>query len=156
MGRKLTANRTFLEMTAKPAVHVPFHPPGKVALLRAEKPTLHFYRYLQREVGRRYYWVERLRMTDEQLAEVTHSDTTEIYVPYVDGLIPEFHGRGLGRYLLYHTLEIAWSRPIKRIKVNTCSLDHPRAIALYQKFGFVPVARDTFEIDVRPEEEPDA
>jgi ribosomal protein S18 acetylase RimI-like enzyme len=26
--------------------------------------------------------------------------------------------------------------------VNTCTLDHPRALALYQRLGFTPIARE--------------
>jgi hypothetical protein len=37
---------------------------------------------------------------------------------------------------------MAWERPIERMTVNTCSLDHPRALATYQKWGFAPVRRE--------------
>ena len=30
----------------------------------------------------------------------------------------------------------AWSHPIPRLTVNTCTLDHPRALPLYQRMGF--------------------
>ena len=39
---------------------------------------------------------------------------------------------------------MAWDRPgAARVTVNTNSLDHPRALPLYQKAGFVPVRRET-------------
>jgi hypothetical protein len=36
----------------------------------------------------------------------------------------------------------AWSQPISKLLVNTCTLDHPRALPLYQRMGFKPYARE--------------
>jgi GNAT superfamily N-acetyltransferase len=58
------------------------------------------------------------------------------------GLIPEALGRRLGYFFLYHTCSAAWSHPISKLLVNTCTLDHPRALPLYQRMGFVPYARE--------------
>ena len=39
---------------------------------------------------------------------------------------------------------MAWDRPAaERLLVNTNSRDHPRALSLYQKAGFVPIRRET-------------
>ena len=55
------------------------------------------------------------------------------------GLMPDFIGRGLGRWLLEKAVDAAWSAPdVGRVWVHTCNLDHPRALGLYQKVGFVP------------------
>ena len=36
-----------------------------------------------------------------------------------------------------------WDRDgIQKLTVNTCTLDHPRALAVYQKNGFKPVRRE--------------
>ena len=35
-------------------------------------------------------------------------------------------------------LELAWSRPISRVWVHTCTFDHPSALAFYQRSGFLP------------------
>ena len=60
--------------------------------------------------------------------------------------MPEAIGRGLGTYLLQTAVHMAWDRPgVERVTVNTNSLDHPRALPLYQKAGFVPVHRETVE-----------
>ena len=48
-----------------------------------------------------------------------------------------------GRYFfLYHACLNAWAHPISRLSVNTCTLDSPRALPLYQRVGFVPYARE--------------
>src|SRR4029079_7587334 len=60
------------------------------------------------------------------------------------GLVPEAIGRGLGTFLLQTAVHAAWDRPgTERVTVNTTTLDHPRALPLYQKAGFVPVRRET-------------
>jgi hypothetical protein len=35
----------------------------------------------------------------------------------------------------------AWSRPIQRFHVHTCTLDHPNAVAFYVRSGFTPIRR---------------
>ena len=60
------------------------------------------------------------------------------------GLVPEAIGRGLGTFLLQTAVHMAWDRPgTARLTVNTNSLDHPRALPLYQQAGFEPVRRET-------------
>ena len=52
------------------------------------------------------------------------------------GLVPEAIGRGLGTFLLQTAVHMAWDRPgTAQVTVNTNSLDHPRALPLYQKAG---------------------
>ena len=62
------------------------------------------------------------------------------------GLMPHCVGRGLGRYLLYSAIEQAWSYEPERLTVNTNTMDHPRALPLYQRMGFVPYRQEEQEI----------
>ncbi len=57
------------------------------------------------------------------------------------GLIPDFIGRGLGPYLLQAAIDQAWSRPIDRFWLHTSTFDHPKALGVYQRAGFVVYAR---------------
>ena len=58
------------------------------------------------------------------------------------GLVPEAIGGGWGSWLLRTAILTAWEREgMERLTVNTCTLDHPRALAIYQSNGFVPVRR---------------
>jgi GNAT superfamily N-acetyltransferase len=62
------------------------------------------------------------------------------------GLVPEAVGRGLGRFLLESAVHMGWAIPgVERMTVNTNTLDHPRALGLYQRAGFVPVRRTEHE-----------
>jgi GNAT superfamily N-acetyltransferase len=170
LPRRLSTVVTFLEMRARPAAIPPPQPRGKVALLRAVNPPVHFYRYLYDAVGRDYHWVDRKKLSDEQLAPIIGDDRIELFVLYADGcpagmaeldfqdsatanlayfgLIREFIGRKLGYFFLYHAAVNAWAKPISRLLVNTCTLDHPRALPLYQRLGFVPYSREDRYIEL--------
>ena len=163
---------TKLEMRAKPSGLRPQlrreHDNGRVVLLKVKQPPVHFYRYLYETVGRAYVWVERTRMSDEALAAIVQDERVELYVLYCEGapagyaeldfrkmpnaelayfgLIPDFIGRGLGGFLLATAIDIAWTKPIERLWVHTNTLDHPRALPLYQQMGFVPYAQTKTEI----------
>ena len=166
---KLEEVVTYLEMTA--ATPPPARPgrSEKLALMRAETPTVAFYRFLYDTVGSQWMWHERRRMNDERLAAIIRDPLVEIYVLYVAGvpagfieldrrvsgevelayfgLAPEFIGRGLGGYLLAWGTNKAWRRGVRRVWVHTCNFDHPRAIAVYQRAGFVPYKQETNLID---------
>jgi hypothetical protein len=161
---------TFLEMHARPPGLPPPQPRGKIALLRAENPPVHFYRYLYNTIGDPYLWVDRRKLSDEDLASIIQHPLVELYVLYADGcpagmaeldfrdgtagqvayfgLMPEFVGRHLGYYFLYQSVMIAWSKPISSLLINTCTLDHPRALPLYQRMGFVAYSREERYIEL--------
>lgn len=162
--KRIPTTVTFLDMMARPDLPAPPQPRGKVAILRAERPAVHFYRYLYDTVGRDYYWVDRKKMEDAEIAALLADEALHLYVLYVDGcpagmaeldfrdmeaaqlayfgLIPEYVGRHLGHYFLFQTVLNAWAKPIRTLKVNTCTLDHPRALPLYQRVGFSPYSRE--------------
>jgi len=167
---KLDVAITYLEQTERSGHGTPHPPAGiRAALMRAEQPTVSFYRYLYNTVGAPWLWWERRALEDSALARIIHDERVAVYVLYVDGvpagfgeldwrttpvvdlalmgLVPEFRGRGLGRYLLGALLDIAWSDAPEKVTVNTCSLDHPRALPLYQRLGFTPVSREEKRID---------
>ncbi len=64
------------------------------------------------------------------------------------GLLPEWRGRGVGRRQLEATLARARRSGFKRIELDVHA-DNPRAIALYEKTGFVRegIVRDASLID---------
>jgi ribosomal protein S18 acetylase RimI-like enzyme len=169
--RKIDVVVTYLEMTAAPARRLPAQPPPdmKLALLRAEAPTLGFYRYLYNTVGEPWFWIDRRLMDDAALAAIIADPLVEIYVLYVGGvpagyveldrrappvvniaylgLMPHAVGHGLGRYLVNWAVDAAWRYAPQKLTVDTCTLDHPRALATYQKAGFVAVRQQAKQID---------
>ena len=159
---KLANIVTYLEMTARPATHAGPAVPG-AALVHVQRPELAWYRRLFARIGEPYLWFSRLVMSDDRLAAIVHDPLVEIYAVRIDGrdeglLELDFRvagecelaflglsqatiGRGLGRWLMNRALERAWSQPIARFWVHTCSLDHPEALAFYQRSGFVAFKR---------------
>jgi GNAT superfamily N-acetyltransferase len=167
--RPVETTVTFLQMTAPPGlrIHAPRHA-GRLMLLHAPKPPVGFYRYLYEAVGKPWIWVNRRRSTDAELAAIIHDDRLEIYVLHVDGapagyaeidrrkgthadlayfgLTPDFIGRGLGAWFLNEAIGLCWSKQPKLVTVQTCTLDHPRALANYQRCGFTPVRQEQAEV----------
>lgn len=169
MSDKVSENRTIdtvvtlLQMTENPHQHV--QPPAniKVALIRVEKPPVHYYRYLYDAVGSSYHWLDRKILSDDDLAAAIHADGIEIFAAYVAGapagyfeldcrnrdeiwlayfgIIPDFQGLGLGKWLLSEAINAAWDKQPKAVKVETCTLDGPRALPLYQRMNFIPYER---------------
>ncbi len=161
---------TYLEMTEKPVQPLPkLKCDRTVALLRCKQPPLSFYRFLYNSVGEPWLWWERRRMADEPLQDIIHDPLVEIYVLYVDGapagyaeldrripkevelayfgLLPEFIGQGLGPYLLASAIDIAWSHDPERLHLHTNTLDHPKALSVYQRCGFTAYKQEKAVID---------
>jgi GNAT superfamily N-acetyltransferase len=166
---KLEMVITHLEMRKRPSRLVR-HLPRGLAIIRARNPTVSFYRYLYHAVGAPWLWYERRQLDDEALRVIIQDPRIEIDVLYVEGvpagyveldfrvdgevelayfgLMLEFIGRGLGRYLLDWGLGNAWNKQPQRVWVHSCNFDHPKAIAVYQRAGFVPYRQETRIIDV--------
>ena len=78
---------TYLEMRERPA-RGPARPPRlteKIALMRAERPTVGFYRYLYNAVGEPWRWYERNQLPDEELAAIVQDEKVEVCVLYYGG-----------------------------------------------------------------------
>jgi GNAT superfamily N-acetyltransferase len=159
---KIANIATCLEMCERPAFSRETPDDGRV-LERWTDPPLAEYRELFRSIGAPYLWFSRLAMPDEQLAAIVRDPNVEIYVIRdgskraglleLDFGIPKecelaffgldgpYVGKGLGRWLMNRAIEIAWSHPIERFWVHTCSLDHPGALDFYRRSGFVAFKR---------------
>ena len=150
---------TYLQREKAPSVPHRRSRAEPVAIMRARHPTVSFYRYLYDTVGEPWMWYERRRLSDDALAAIVQHERVSVNVLYCDGvpagyveldlrvegeielayfgLIPEFIGRGLGQYFLDWAVDAAWSYQPRRVWVHTCNFDHPNAMAVYQKAGFV-------------------
>lgn len=149
---------TYLEMTARPPLR-PL-PASPFRLERWRDPEPGRYRLLFERVGARWLWYSRLAMDEERLRAETgevHAvvDRSGIEVGMVEldfrtpgeglirflGLVPELAGKGHGPWLLARTLALAWRPGVGRVRVNTCTLDHPAALKAYLGAGFTAVSR---------------
>lgn len=154
----LTTKRTYLEMRA-PQLPLAAAPRADLELMHLPAPAVEAYRQLYSAVGQDYHWWDRIRMPVDELARIVQDQRVEIYVLKVAGepagyteldrrlpgeieiayfgLLPQFIGQGLGKYLLAWTIARAWSYQPGRVWVHTCDLDHPAALPNYIRAGFV-------------------
>ena len=175
---RLRLHVIYLEMRQRPKQAPPPPPDLHVHLMQAVRPTVSFYRYLYHTVGEPWLWSTYHRVGDEALRTILHDANTEVHVLYADGvpagyahldfrgmpdvellffgLIPEFIGRRLGPVLLHHAIERVWDRGATRFWLHTCSGDHPKAVSVYRRAGFVPYRTETRIIDdPRPHRRPE-
>ncbi|MDQ0471331.1 GNAT family N-acetyltransferase [Labrys wisconsinensis] len=159
---KLANVVTCLEMRERPP-RKPARPTEQpLTVERWQQPGLEDYRALFRLVGEDWMWTSRLLMADETLAAILADPQVEVYRLHEGrrvlglleldfrqagecelaffGLVREAIGQGAGRFLMEQAIARAWSRPIGRLWVHTCSFDHPGAPAFYRRSGFTPYA----------------
>ena len=164
---KIAAVVTHLEMTARPAPRP--DPAGAWTLRRVEMPALDWYRDLYRRVGEdgcgfrgcgcptrnsprsfnRRWW----RSTRWRMRGATKACSNWIFASpgnaksSLSASPKNLIGTGAGRWLMNRALELAWSRPITRLWLHTCTFDHPAALAFYQRSGFRPFRRQVEVVD---------
>jgi GNAT superfamily N-acetyltransferase len=149
---------TYLQMTRRPE-----SAPAPAGPLRRETWTFADparYRTLFRRVGGHWLWFSRLAMDDATLRgaigevhSVVDESGADVGLLELDvrtrgeclirflGLAPELAGQGHGKWLFAETLRLAWRPGVERVRVHTCSLDHPAALPSYLRAGFRPYAR---------------
>lgn len=161
--RILQANVTTLVMHSIPETPVPI-PNGdrSIHVLKVRQIPLGYYRYLYETVGRAHHWTSRL-LPDEALAREVHNPKMRMRVLYCDGvpagwfeldagrapretrlvhfgILPDFQGQGLARYLLWQAIVAGFEEQPSALTVETNTLDHPAALPLYKKLGFRPIS----------------
>ncbi|BDA83720.1 N-acetyltransferase [Aureimonas sp. SA4125] len=157
---------TQFELRQRPSRHQ--HAPDirrRLLLQDVPRIPLSYYSYLYQVVGRAHHWTSRL-LPAKQLAHEIHVDGIAVHVLSVDGapagwfeldwarkpgetrlvhfgMLPDFRGLGLARYLLSEAIfaGFAVGNPVMTLETNT--LDHPAARRLYVEAGFVPVSHKT-------------
>lgn len=159
---------TYMEMTHEPPANELVAVPHDCVVRRVEHPPLDFYRNLYHEVGYKYRWLSRKKLSDKELLKIIHDPNVEIYVLYQDGapigfseldfrkpkqgeivflgLMEEVIGKGFGRFLLHEMLKTAWRRDIHHLRLETCTFDHPHALKLYLQNGFQLCGQKTLQI----------
>jgi GNAT superfamily N-acetyltransferase len=157
---------TFLRMDQAPQAQAPVLAPG-LQVIRAQAPSVPFYRYLYNTVGADYLWWLRRTTPDEELAAMLRDKAVTIHTLYAKGepagffeldgrnwpdvnlsyfgLMPGAIGQGTGFAFLRFAVDEVWRRGARGMTVNTCTADHPRALPNYLRAGF-QVVRQVREI----------
>jgi ribosomal protein S18 acetylase RimI-like enzyme len=162
--------RTHVELKDPSALRPAPRPDPRARVERVEGCPASFFRWLYAEVGRGYHWLERVHWTDERIKERLSDPAVSLFLLSVAGapagyfelekhadgsaeisyfgLLSEFHGRGLGKYLLTEAVQAAFALPASRVWLHTCTLDHPGALANYLGRGFRPFKTETYVRDL--------
>ena len=132
--------------------------PPTYTLVQLTAPAPDYYRFLYAVVGGPYHWTDRLPWPPEMWAARLGDPLVEVWVAYdagaplgwfelcrqadgtvelvYFGLLPHAVGQGHGGPLLTAAVSRAWALGAGRVYVNSCSLDHPSAMANYAARGF--------------------
>lgn len=159
---KIAAIATSLQMLARPEPRVGASP-SHFGVRCVERPSADWYRDLFRRIGTPWLWHSRLRLAPSALEAIIRHPHVEVWALAEDGrdeglmeldfrdagaceltffgLTPPLVGCGAGRILMDQAIERAWSRPIRRFWMHTCTLDHPGALGFYLRSGFRPFQR---------------
>ncbi|MFK7869803.1 MAG: GNAT family N-acetyltransferase [Roseobacter sp.] len=133
-------------------------------MLRPLERDVDIYRALHRRIGEEWLWSDRLRMPHDRLAGILTDPATELFALHKNrqdealleldfsqpdaceiayfGLTRTLIGTGAGKALMREAIDRAWSRPIHRLWVHTCTLDSPQALGFYRSCGFMPFAQE--------------
>ena len=166
---KIAAVVTSLEMLSPPARRA--DPPGVEGFSLEEIGRADVSRYLAvyRLLGERWMWFSRLVKPVEEVQAILSDPAVEFFAVRFAGrdvglleldfreagegelaffgLDESVVGKGAGRWLMNRALERAWSRPISRFWVHTCTLDHQGAVEFYQRSGFAAFKRGVEVVD---------
>lgn len=158
---------TYLEMLKRNATSLPAFPQG-VELKYIENIDVDAYIQLYKRIGSAYYWTSRLLISKPDLKNIIHHPHNKVFVLYDQqspvgffelnsrnapksveisfvGLVPDAIGNGLGSLLAQYAIAYAWAQNPGRLIIQTCTLDHKRALPLYQQLGFTAYNRHVAE-----------
>ena len=167
--------RTYLELTVRAQLEACATDVHSARIERVRDCPCSFFRYLYREVGRNYQWVDRLGWSDVEINAYLSRPGVSIWAMYQGGspagyfelshsaedgsteiayfgLLPDFIGRGLGKLLLARAIDEAWASGATRVWLHTCTLDDPAAMPNYLKRGFRPYKEETYRTTLAVEE----
>jgi len=123
-----------------------------------KKPKIDFCKFLYKEVGRDYFWRDRLNWRDQDWFDYINSHFFKLYIlkynnklagyyelfydlktcsieiPYF-GIFKEFYGKGIGGHLLTDAILTSFNQKINKVWVHTCTLDHANALKNYLARG---------------------
>lgn len=150
---------TYLGMDTAPIGTPRAAPRPQLLLLESVRPSVDWYRFLYRQVGRDLMWVDLNFVDDVTLARRLAEPGRGVWVLFVAGvpagyfelvqeadasirlayfgLMPDFRGQGLGPWLLDQAIHTAWALAPTRLWLHTCELDAPAALPVYLAAGFV-------------------
>ena len=150
--------RNFLEIESLNDLNEVQKPSKKYTLNVIKPKNFQLNKFLYKQVGKKYHWVDRLVWTDQNwMAYISkenvltyilkneddlvgyfelifHEKKLEIEIAYF-GILEEYFGKKLGGFLLSEAIKESFILGATRVWVHTCSLDHQNALKNYLSRG---------------------
>jgi GNAT superfamily N-acetyltransferase len=172
--RRVEVVRTYLTLDDPAQLRAAKFADASARIERRSPCSVALYRQLYKDVGKQWYWHDRLEWSDAQLAahlaapnvgvwelqvngesagyfELQRHDDGSVEIVYF-GLTPKFIGKGLGGPLLTRAVEEAWTMSAKNVWLHTCTLDSERALPNYRARGFREYKSVRLEVDIEGSE----
>jgi GNAT superfamily N-acetyltransferase len=170
--RTVEVTRYFLEITGLGELSGKHAASAGVRVVRVDPPVPALNRFFYTAIGGEYFWLDRRQwslaewsrqldtpgletwvLTDDGVPagyfELEQMPDAVVEIKYF-GLLAGFTGRGLGAHMLTEAVERAFAIGASRVILDTCSLDHPGALAHYQARGF-----RVYNVEMKPRALPD-
>ena len=150
--------RNYLEINSIKELVESKLPKKNLSLSLVNPPDFNLNKFFYKQIGRKYYWLDRLDWSDRCWIKYTENENVETYilketeefVGYFEkiyhkdrketeiaylGILEDHFGKNYGSYLLSEAIKISFKDKSKRVWVHTCSLDHKNALKNYQSRG---------------------
>jgi len=148
--------RNFLEIKFLSDLNEVKRPEKSLNLIKSNDFQLN--KFLYKQVGRKYSWIDRLVWSDQYWIEylsqknvytyilrnkedlvgyfelIFHEKKKETEIAYF-GILEEFFGKKMGGFLLSEAIKKSFLLNSKRVWVHTCSLDHQNGLRNYLSRG---------------------
>lgn len=151
-------SRFYLNIFSKKELKVSNCKEKNLEVFIESKPTVDFCKFLYKEVGRDFFWRDRLKWSDQDWLNYISNDFFKLYIlkknnelaGYYEllydpktssmeisyfGIFKEFFGKGIGGHLLTDAILTSFNQKINKVWVHTCTLDHPNALKNYLARG---------------------
>ena len=150
--------RSYLHITSKDRPIKSRCKEKNLEVLLEEKPTPDLCKFFYKEVGKDFFWRDRLKWSDQDWLNYINNVFFKLYIlkynnklagyyellydprvlsmeiPYF-GIFKEFYGKGIGGYLLTDAILNSFNQKVDKVWVHTCTLDHPNALKNYLARG---------------------
>jgi len=150
--------RSYLHITSKDCPIKSRCKEKKLEVLLEEKPTPDLCKFFYKEIGKDFFWRDRLKWSEQDWLNYINNDFFKLYIlkynnklaGYYEllydpralsmeivyfGIFKEFYGKGIGGYLLTDAILNSFNQKVDKVWVHTCTLDHPNALKNYLARG---------------------
>ena len=161
--------RNYLEINSITELVEANKPFDNLFLEKVSSPDFQLNKFFYKQIGKNHKWTDRLVWDDniwinylnlpgvstyvlKQDKELIgyfeknfHKNKLECEIAYL-GILQEYYGKKIGRYLLSEAIKKSFEDGSKRVWVHTCSLDHKHALNNYLSRGMKIFKKETILI----------